>query len=216
MLNEKINKILQNPIADKIFGLPAILISSYTIFEYFKLLNFKNFDIHYSLIVLNSCVVILTVLTRRTASRISFHWFHVLISWIRIYWSYVLVHFSAIYPTQTVFYQQFISFLLILSLTIIFFSRINLGRNIGILPAQRQLVFKGPYSYVRHPIHTGMILFFISFLLKNYSTFNLFMVSSGIIFFILKSFIEEKFLKQDVSYLEYCNQVKWKWIPGLI
>ncbi len=216
MLNEKINKILKNPIVDKLFGLPVVLICCYTIYEYFQFFNFKNFNIYYSLVALSSFVVIVSLLTRRTATRLSFHWFHVMIALIRIYWAYILMHFSTVYPTHPIFHKYVGNFLLTLSMVIIIFSRLNLGRNIGVLPAQRQLVFKGPYAYVRHPIHSGMILFFISFVLQNYSIFNLLMATSGVIFLIVKSFIEERFLKQDPSYLEYCNQVKWKWIPGVI
>src|SRR5262245_58473444 len=45
--------------------------------------------------------------------------------------------------------------LAILSAIIIVYSLLSLGRNIGFIPAQRQLVTRGAYRFARHPIYTG-------------------------------------------------------------
>jgi hypothetical protein len=33
--------------------------------------------------------------------------------------------------------------------------------------------------------------------------------------FVVKSFIEEGFLRTDPQYAEYLLQVRWRWFPGL-
>jgi protein-S-isoprenylcysteine O-methyltransferase Ste14 len=47
-------------------------------------------------------------------------------------------------------------------LAIAAWGRFSLARNIGFVPAQRELVAKGAYRYLRHPIYTSLLIVYTS------------------------------------------------------
>ena len=103
----------------------------------------------------------------------------------------------------------------VLAMAIVIFARVSLGRNIGFVPAQRQLVTTGAYGLVRHPIYTGIFVAYAGLILRAYSPLNLAMVLVISALFLIKSIIEENFLKSDPEYAEYMNRVRYRWFPGI-
>jgi protein-S-isoprenylcysteine O-methyltransferase Ste14 len=93
------------------------------------------------------------------------------------------------------------------------FARLSLGRNIGFVPAQREIVTSWAYTVVRHPIYTGVFVSQAGVVLRGYSLRNLVVIAIGASLFVIKSFMEEEFLKQDSVYAEYMRRVRWRWIP---
>src|SRR5262249_30283967 len=61
----------------------------------------------------------------------------------------------------------------IVSLMVLVYALVSLGRNIGFIPAQRKVVTKGAYGLVRHPIYTGTFVSLFAFVLRSYSVLNL-------------------------------------------
>jgi hypothetical protein len=59
------------------------------------------------------------------------------------------------------------------SVIILVYALLSLGRNIGFIPAQRKVVTKGAYGFVRHPIYTGTFVSLFAFVLRSYSLLNL-------------------------------------------
>jgi protein-S-isoprenylcysteine O-methyltransferase Ste14 len=92
-------------------------------------------------------------------------------------------------------------------------SRLTLGRNISIVPAQRNLVMSGPYAYIRHPIYTTVFLTYVSLNLQVFSIMNLLMTSTVFALFMVKSLAEEAFLKKDTDYVAYMQKVRYRWLP---
>jgi len=93
----------------------------------------------------------------------------------------------------------------------------SLGRNIGFVPAQRELVSRGPYSYMRHPVYTGGLLTTFAFLLRAYSPHNALLMGLRILWFIpTKSLVEEDFLRHDSQYAAYMQKVRARWIPYVL
>lgn len=92
-------------------------------------------------------------------------------------------------------------------------SRLTLGRNISIVPAQRNLVMTGPYTYMRHPIYTTVFLTYVSLNLQVFSVVNLLMTSTVFALFMVKSLAEEEFLKKDTDYVAYMQKVPYRWVP---
>jgi protein-S-isoprenylcysteine O-methyltransferase Ste14 len=95
------------------------------------------------------------------------------------------------------------------------FIRFNLGRNIGLVPARRQLVTSGAYRWVRHPIYAANILAFAVLLLSRFSW-----TLAGILVALLggyaaKAWLEESFLSQEEDYRAYRQAVRWRFIPFL-
>jgi protein-S-isoprenylcysteine O-methyltransferase Ste14 len=102
-----------------------------------------------------------------------------------------------------------------LSVTIALYARFSLGRNIGFVPAQRKLVNFGAYRFVRHPIYSGVFLGYVAAGLENYTPSYVAMAGTISLLFVIKSFVEEDFLRQDPEYAEYMKKVRYRWFPGI-
>jgi protein-S-isoprenylcysteine O-methyltransferase Ste14 len=103
----------------------------------------------------------------------------------------------------------------ILALIVGVYARLSLGRSIGFVPAQRDIITRGAYRFVRHPIYTGLILSYIGFSLRMFSPRNVTMLVIAIGLIVLKSFIEERFLREAPEYAYYLERVRWRWFPWL-
>jgi len=83
------------------------------------------------------------------------------------------------------------------------------------IPAQRQIVERGAYRWMRHPIYTAYFLSMIAGALDSYSPENLFLYTFGIALFVVRSLAEEDFLRKDPQYAAYMRRVPWRWFPGI-
>jgi len=104
----------------------------------------------------------------------------------------------------------------IVSVVIVIYARLSLGRNIGFVPAQRSIVRSGAYGYVRHPIYTGLFLAWVSLLLRLYSPTNFGLFITICTLYVIKSIVEEGFLRHDPAYAVYMSQVRYRFIPGIV
>lgn len=93
------------------------------------------------------------------------------------------------------------------------YSKIYLGRSFGLLPACRTIVDTGPYRLVRHPIYFGYFLGHISFLLNNFSLWNVVVLTLMYLFQFLRMHYEEQVLSKNEQYVEYKKRVKYRFIP---
>jgi protein-S-isoprenylcysteine O-methyltransferase Ste14 len=105
--------------------------------------------------------------------------------------------------------------LAIVSAIVIVYSLVSLGRNIGFIPAQRRLVSRGAYRFVRHPIYTGTFISLFAFVLRAFSPLNLTIAIALIVSLMLRGLVEEHFLREDPAYAAYLAEVRWRWLPGL-
>jgi protein-S-isoprenylcysteine O-methyltransferase Ste14 len=103
----------------------------------------------------------------------------------------------------------------VIGVSIAIFARLSLGRNIGLVPAQRRIVSGGAYRYVRHPIYTAHFLCSLAFGLSCYSVVNTLAIALGCGLWVVKTFMEESFLSEDHEYATYMERVRWRWFPGL-
>jgi len=103
----------------------------------------------------------------------------------------------------------------VVSVIIILYSLLSLGRNIGFIPAQRKIVTRGAYRFVRHPIYTGTFVSLLAFVLRSYSVRNLEMTVVLIALLMLRGVVEERFLREDAGYAAYLQEVRWRWFPGI-
>ena len=107
--------------------------------------------------------------------------------------------------------------LAILGFLVMLWARMSLGRNIGFVPAQRELVRTGAYAFMRHPVYTGLLITSAAFVLRAYSPLNALLLGLGVFWFIpIKSLVEEDFLRQDPQYADYMKRVRARWIPFVI
>jgi protein-S-isoprenylcysteine O-methyltransferase Ste14 len=88
-----------------------------------------------------------------------------------------------------------------------------LGRSFGIVAANRGIVVGGPYRIVRHPIYLGYFVTHVGFLLANWSPHNIGLYIVIYFFQISRILAEERILREDESYVAYCQCVNRRLIP---
>lgn len=95
------------------------------------------------------------------------------------------------------------------------YGKIYLGRSFGIVAADRGIVVRGPYRIIRHPIYLGYFVTHVGFLLANWSSRNIVIYVIEYFFQVARILSEERFLKEDDRYQNYCERVRYRLIPGV-
>ena len=159
-------------------------------------------------------LVIIVVMVLRTAPvRVTPNPWYWLLAFVT---TYATLGFSAYAdPGVTLIAPLVGNSLAIVSALIIVYSLLSLGRNIGFIPAQRRLVTRGAYRFVRHPIYTGTFISLLAFVLRAYSPLNLTIAVALIASLMLRGLVEEHFLREDPAYAAYLAEVPWRWFPGI-
>lgn len=93
------------------------------------------------------------------------------------------------------------------------YAKLSLGRSFGLLPATRELVTRGAYRWLRHPIYLGYLIAHIGFLLANFSLQNLMVFVVLYMVQILRIQREEQMLSEFAGYRDYCSRVRYRLIP---
>ena len=102
-----------------------------------------------------------------------------------------------------------------IGLVIVVLGKMALGRSFGVVPANRGVVVRGPYSLVRHPIYTGYLITHVAFVAAHPASWNVAIVLAGDTALILRALMEERVLRADEAYQQYCRRVGWHLIPGV-
>jgi protein-S-isoprenylcysteine O-methyltransferase Ste14 len=111
--------------------------------------------------------------------------------------------------------DQFTAMLSAIGLVIVVLGKMTLGRSFGVVPANRGVVVRGPYTFVRHPIYTGYLITHAAFLMAHPSPRNLTIVLVADVALILRALMEERVLSTDAAYQQYCQRVGWHLVPGV-
>ena len=78
------------------------------------------------------------------------------------------------------------------------------------------VVSTGPYAYVRHPMYSGMMLFFVGVPLLLGSWWGVVMAPAFFLLFAIRARIEERTLIQGLpGYADYTARVRYRLIPGV-
>jgi protein-S-isoprenylcysteine O-methyltransferase Ste14 len=157
-------------------------------------------------------LLIVPMVARRPPTRISLNPAYWLLTYVETYWLLMPI----LGPGRSIVSTAVSSAIAIFGLAIVVWGRFSLGRNIGFIPAQRELVMTGAYRYVRHPIYTSLFVVYISVALTLYSRRNVILIAIGMFWFVLKSFVEESFLQADPQYAAYMQKVRARWIPFIV
>jgi protein-S-isoprenylcysteine O-methyltransferase Ste14 len=150
---------------------------------------------------------------RRTPVRVTPNPWYWLLAFVATYGILVFVAFA---PRGTPIVRTILpNALVLISVVLMIYARVSLGRSIGYVPADRGIVTSGPYRFVRHPIYSGLFVTLFAFVLRFYAPLNLLLFVVIISLFMLKSVIEEWFLRDNPEYATYMKQVRYRWIPGV-
>jgi protein-S-isoprenylcysteine O-methyltransferase Ste14 len=160
---------------------------------------------------IGTLILVVTMVSRRPPKRITPNPWFWLLTFVASYWQLLIL--GLIQRGQPLVPSRVSDAVAICSLVMIVWARLSLGRNIGFVPAQREIVTSGAYRYMRHPIYTGIFLASIGVSLRAYSPRNLVLVSLGVSWFLVKSIVEENFLRADPQYAAYMQRVRARWIP---
>src|SRR5581483_812463 len=203
-------RLLANPVFDKFM---AVLACTPFLFVLWLNLQAHSFDIPRIVLVLNILLQVGPMFARRPPVKVTQNLAFWLFSFITTYWAFAA---AVLAPRAPALVPGWITTGLSgLSLALLAYARLSLGRSIGIVPALRRLVIHGAYRYVRHPIYTGTFLVYLGVALSSFSWINCAVCLLGCALYMIKSVIEERFLSADPAYREYMRQVRWRWLPGV-
>jgi protein-S-isoprenylcysteine O-methyltransferase Ste14 len=100
-------------------------------------------------------------------------------------------------------------------LALIIAGKLTLGRSFGLVPANRGVVARGPYTFVRHPIYAGYLTTHLAFLIAHPRPWNLAVLAVADTALVLRALREERLLAADIEYEAYCSRVGWHLVPGV-
>jgi len=204
-------KLMTSPAMDRLIALIACIPFAYSLKH-----ELRTFGFNFAWIVANANFILLvaTMLIRRAPARVTPNPLYWLLAFVATYWLFIVGRFatqgSAAAPAWVIFALSCASF------GISVWARLSLGRSIGLVPAQRGIVTRGAYRFMRHPIYTGVYCAYVALALQNFSLLNgtIFAIGAGL--FVIKSFVEENFLRQDTEYALYMKAVRWRWLPYVV
>jgi protein-S-isoprenylcysteine O-methyltransferase Ste14 len=88
----------------------------------------------------------------------------------------------------------------------------SLGPSFGIAPADRGLVNRGPYRWLRHPAYAGELISVVGYVLRNMCPWNLSLILLLAASLVARIHKEEGLIE---SYDCYAEQVRWRLVPGV-
>jgi protein-S-isoprenylcysteine O-methyltransferase Ste14 len=201
---------ITDPRLDRVVATVASLPFAYML--YYRL-AYEGFDLPRVAMAINFALLIGTMVVRRPPVRVTPKPLYWATTFVATYWGFATLGLMdrgvAIAPTWVSHGAA------LASLVVSAGARISLGRNIGFVPAQRELVTSYAYGIVRHPIYTGLFLSLTGVMLRGWSPTNLVLVAVPAVLFVIKSFMEERFLAEDPAYRRYMDRVRCRWIPGI-
>ncbi|MFZ2062764.1 MAG: isoprenylcysteine carboxylmethyltransferase family protein [Candidatus Binatus sp.] len=95
-------------------------------------------------------------------------------------------------------------------------ARVYMGRSFGILPANRGIVSKGPFRWVRHPIYLGWLILSIGYAMSYTNPRNVILIVATLPFMVWRIDQEETHLSADTAYRGYMDHVGYRLLPGVI
>jgi isoprenylcysteine carboxyl methyltransferase (ICMT) family protein YpbQ len=95
-------------------------------------------------------------------------------------------------------------------------ARIYMGRSFGILPANRGVVSKGPFSLIRHPIYFGWLVLSVGYAMSYPTARNILLIAITLPFMVWRIEQEETHLSEDPEYCTYEQRVRFRLWPGVI
>lgn len=94
-------------------------------------------------------------------------------------------------------------------------AALTLGRSLGFLPALRRVKTEYVYGIVRHPMYMASIVVKLGYILRNPSIVNAMLFVAVAVLYDRRAKYEEDILSHDHAYVEYMQQVKYRFMPQI-
>ena len=206
----RLHRVLATRWVDKVIALLALLPFAYAIGEVARA---GDLDVPRLGLILQLAVMVLTMALRRPPVRVTTNPFYWVLACVATYWQFLCDPFyEAGAPLAPAWVSNGVS---TVALAVSLWARLSLGRNIGFVPAERVIVKTGAYAYVRHPIYSGIFIGVLATELYDFSWRNLAIDTLWCCLWVIKTFIEERFLRQNPDYARYMEKVRWRWFPAV-
>lgn len=95
-------------------------------------------------------------------------------------------------------------------------ARVYMGRSFGILPANRGVVSKGPFRWIRHPVYLGWLILTIGYATSYVNDRNVILIAATFVLMVWRIDQEETHLSADPAYRSYMDHVRYRLLPGII
>jgi protein-S-isoprenylcysteine O-methyltransferase Ste14 len=95
-------------------------------------------------------------------------------------------------------------------------ARVYMGRSFGVLPANRGIVSKGPFRWIRHPVYLGWLVLSLGYAMSYWSGRNLMLIVVALPFMVWRIDQEEAHLSADPAYRSYMQRVRYRLWPGVL
>lgn len=203
-------EFLTTPWVDKTIALVAI---TPNVIELYHRYTDVNLSFVRAVAGIQTIILVITMVFRRAPVRVTPNPWYWLLAFVA---TYGLIAFLAFAQRGSPIVPIIIPGLLVMvSVALMIYARLTLGRSIGYVPADRGIITSGPYRFVRHPIYSGLFVTLLAFCLRAYSPLNLLLSAVLVGLFMIKSVIEESFLRGNPEYAAYMEHVRWRWLPGV-
>jgi len=87
---------------------------------------------------------------------------------------------------------------------------LSLGEAAGIAPADRGLVRRGPYQYIRHPMYAGYLIRVLPVLFYRFSCWKYAIFGLILVTIVMRILLEERVIAE---YPAYKQSVRWRIVP---
>lgn len=154
-------------------------------------------------------ITVVIILCSRRAHRRDWRPLSVLASFVAMFYFLAL----DLTPTRHPLPEMAGAALQLTGLALQLYAKLSLGRSFGVLPATRELVTRGAYRWLRHPIYFGYLVAQLGFLFSNFCVQNIVVLVVLYAAQILRIHREEEFLHSFAGYGEYCERVRYRLIP---
>jgi protein-S-isoprenylcysteine O-methyltransferase Ste14 len=203
-------EILTTPWVDKTIAIIAVVPN---VIELYHRYTAGNLSFPRAVLGIQTLILIVTMVFRRTPVKVTPNPWYWLLAFVATYGIFFVNAFA--WTGRPLVPPAVSNWLAIAAGAIFIYARVSLGRSIGFVPANRGIVTRGAYKFVRHPIYTGLFVAMVAFVLRNYSPLTLVMALTIVILFMIKSIVEERFLRTDPEYAAFMQRIRYRWIPGV-
>lgn len=131
-------------------------------------------------------------------------------------WAYIHTAFLGVDPGRNLIYSGIGVAICIGGMLLVIYAKLIIGTSFGLLPASREVVRRGPYRFIRHPIYVGYLITHVGFIASDFTWRNLMVLTTLYLCQFVRVLREEKVLGQEEAYRVYCRDVPYRFCYGLI